>query len=65
MRAAELTCLAAELGLDAIGAAPAAHYEATERHIRERRGLFATMGFTMRRPRSRVIRSSCFQGQGR
>ena len=52
MTAAELTRLAAELGLDAIGAAPAAPYEATERHIRERkeRGLFATMGFTTRRP---------------
>ena len=52
MTAAELTRLGDDLGLDAIGAAPAGHYEATERHIRERkaRGLFATMGFTMRRP---------------
>ena len=52
MTAAELTRLGDELGLDAIGAAPAAHYEETERHIRERkeRGLFATMGFTTRRP---------------
>ena len=52
MTAAELTRLGDDLGLDAIGAAPAAHYEATERHIRERkeRGLFATMGFTTRRP---------------
>ena len=52
MTAGELTRLGEELGLDAIGAAPAGHYEATERHIRERkeRGLFATMGFTTRRP---------------
>lgn len=52
MTAAELAQAAAELGLDAVGAAPASPYEETERHIRERkeRGLFATMGFTMRRP---------------
>ena len=50
--AAELNRLGEELGFDAIGAAPAGHYEETERHIRERkhRGLFATMGFTTRRP---------------
>ena len=52
MTAAELARVGAELGLDAVGAAPAAAYEATERHIRDRRarGLFAGMGFTMRRP---------------
>ena len=52
MQQAELSRLAAELGLDAVGAAPAEPYEETERHIRERkeRGLFATMGFTTRRP---------------
>ena len=52
MTAAELTRLGEELGLDAVGAAPAGPYEETERHIRERkaRGLFASMGFTMRRP---------------
>ena len=52
MTAAELTRLGEELGLDAVGAAPAAPYEETERHIRDRkqRGLFATMGFTTRRP---------------
>jgi epoxyqueuosine reductase len=52
MTSAELAGLGAELGLDAIGAAPASAYEETERHIRERkaRGLFATMGFTTRRP---------------
>jgi epoxyqueuosine reductase len=50
--AAELQALAQELGLDAIGAAPAEPYVATERHIRERRarGLFADMRFTMARP---------------
>jgi epoxyqueuosine reductase len=49
---AELQALAGELGLDAVGAAPAAPYAETERHIRERRerGLFADMRFTMARP---------------
>jgi epoxyqueuosine reductase QueG len=48
----ELTRLAEELGLDAVGAAPAAPYEQTECHIRERRerGLFADMKFTMAHP---------------
>ena len=52
MRAAELSRLAADVGLDVVGAAPAEPYEATERHIRERRerGLFADMRFTMARP---------------
>jgi epoxyqueuosine reductase len=52
MNAAELAVLGAELGLDAVGAARAEPYEETERHIRDRkaRGLFATMGFTTRRP---------------
>jgi epoxyqueuosine reductase len=52
MIARELERLAAELGLDAVGAAPAEPYEETERHIRERRarGLFADMKFTMARP---------------
>ena len=52
MQAAELARLAEELGLDAVGAAPASAYEETERHIRERRsrGLFADMRFTMARP---------------
>jgi epoxyqueuosine reductase len=50
--AAELTAVAAELGLDVVGAADVAPYEATERHIRERkaRGLFAEMRFTTARP---------------
>ena len=52
MTAAELALAGAELGLDAIGAAPAEAYADTERHIRDRkeRGLFADMGFTTRRP---------------
>jgi epoxyqueuosine reductase len=52
MTAAELTRLADELGLDAVGATPAQPYAETERHIRERRarGLFADMRFTMARP---------------
>jgi epoxyqueuosine reductase len=52
VNARELEALAQELGLDAIGAAPAEPYDTTERHIRERRarGLFADMRFTMARP---------------
>jgi epoxyqueuosine reductase len=52
VHAAHLRQLAEELGLDAVGAAPATPYEETERHIRERRarGLFADMRFTMSRP---------------
>jgi epoxyqueuosine reductase len=52
MTAAELEQLADELGLDVIGAAPAAAYADTERHIQERkaRGLFADMRFTMAQP---------------
>jgi epoxyqueuosine reductase len=52
MKSSELARLGVELGLDAVGAAPARPYVETERHIRERkdRGLFAGMGFTTRRP---------------
>lgn len=52
MQQAELSRLAVQLGLDAVGAAPAGPYEETERHIRERRarGLFARMRFTMAQP---------------
>ena len=52
MTGGELNRLAEALGLDAIGAAPVSPYEATERHIRDRRerGLFADMRFTMARP---------------
>jgi epoxyqueuosine reductase len=48
----QLERLAEALAIDAIGAAPAAPYVETERHIRERRarGLFADMSFTMARP---------------
>src|SRR5207237_7345117 len=47
-----LDALAEELGLDAVGAAPAEPYRETERHIRERkaRGLFADLKFTTSRP---------------
>ena len=50
--AEHLRRLANELGIDVVGAAPAAPYTQTERHIRERkaRGLFADMRFTMARP---------------
>jgi epoxyqueuosine reductase len=52
VKAVELAQLAQELGIDAIGAAPAEAYDQTERHIAERRsrGLFADMRFTMARP---------------
>jgi epoxyqueuosine reductase len=52
MKAAELAQVAAELGLDVVGAAPAEPYETTEQDIRDRRarGLFADMRFTMARP---------------
>ena len=52
MTGAELMELAADLGIDAVGAIPVAPYDDTERHIHERRsrGLFADMRFTMARP---------------
>jgi epoxyqueuosine reductase len=48
----EVIRIGLELGLDAVGVARAEAYEATERHIRERRarGLFADMKFTTARP---------------
>jgi epoxyqueuosine reductase len=48
----ELRRYADELGLDVVGAAAAAPYEDTERHIRQRRerGLFGSMRFTMAKP---------------
>ncbi len=60
----ELTRLAEELGIDAIGAAPAAPYAATERYIRERRerGLFADMRFTMARPEISCHPESLLEG---
>src|SRR5918994_2483735 len=52
MTRGDLERVAAALGLDVVGAAPAAPYERTERYIRERRerGLFADMRFTMAQP---------------
>src|ERR671914_326308 len=52
MTARELEQLAAELGIDAIGATPAEPYEGTEQHILDRRarGLFADLRFTMAQP---------------
>jgi epoxyqueuosine reductase len=52
MTGTELSRLAADLGLDVVGAARAEPYAETEHHIRERRarGLFADMRFTMARP---------------
>ena len=52
MQGEQLARLGDELGLDAVGAAPVAPYDETERHILERRarGLFADMRFTMARP---------------
>ena len=48
----DLQALGQELGLDAVGAAPAEPYVETERQIRERRarGLFADLRFTTTRP---------------
>jgi epoxyqueuosine reductase len=52
MTGAELSRLAADVGLDVVGAARAEPYADTEQHIRDRRarGLFADMRFTMARP---------------
>ena len=64
MTAAELERLAADLGLDVVGAAPAAPYEETEGHIRARgeRGLFADMRFTMARPEVSCHPELMFEG---
>jgi len=64
MTAAELSRLAADLGLDVLGAAAVAPYEDTERHIRERkeRGLFADMRFTMARPETSCHPESLLPG---
>ncbi|HZC28760.1 MAG TPA: tRNA epoxyqueuosine(34) reductase QueG, partial [Gaiellaceae bacterium] len=52
MTIAELERLADEIGIDVVGAAPAAAYSETHRDIEERRarGLFADMRFTMAQP---------------
>jgi epoxyqueuosine reductase len=49
---AELQRFGAQLGLDAVGVAPAEPYTQTEAHIRARRarGLFGRMRFTMAKP---------------
>jgi epoxyqueuosine reductase len=64
MTAAELERLAAGLGLDVVGSAPAEPYEETERHIRERaeRGLFADMRFTMAKPEVSCHPELLFEG---
>ena len=56
--------LGAELGLDAVGVAPAEPYVETERHIRERRarGLFGRMGFTTTRPEVSCHPEKLFEG---
>ena len=52
MTTAELSQIAQHLGIDVVGAAPAAPYVQTEAYINERRsrGLFADMRFTMAQP---------------
>src|SRR5262245_32478027 len=64
MTVAELRRLASELGLDAVGAAPAEPYETTEEHIRDRRerGLFADMRFTMAKPEVSCHPEQLFDG---
>jgi len=64
MTRGELERLAEQLGIDVVGAAPAAPYEATERHIRERRerGLFADMRFTMAQPETSCHPERLFEG---
>ena len=64
MTGPELMELAAELGIDAVGAAPVAPYDDTERHIAERgkRGLFADMRFTMARPEVSCHPESLLEG---
>ena len=66
MTTAELERLAAELGIDVVGAAPAEPYDETERHIRERRarGLFADMRFTMARPEVSCHPETLLPGRG-
>src|SRR5947208_565911 len=67
MTAAELERVAEELGLDVVGAAPAAAYEETERHIRERRarGLFADLRFTIARPEESCHPEALLDGRAR
>ena len=64
MDATELQRLAAEAGLDAVGAAPVAPYTATEEAIGDRaaRGLFADMSFTMARPETSCHPETLLEG---
>jgi epoxyqueuosine reductase len=64
VEAAELQRIAGELGLDAVGAAPAGAYDRTEHEIRERRarGLFADMRFTMAQPEVSCHPETLFEG---
>ncbi len=64
MTAAELQRIAEELGLDAVGAAPAAAYTETEQAIRDRgaAGLFADMRFTTARPEISCHPELLFEG---
>jgi epoxyqueuosine reductase len=64
MKTEDVCRLGEELGLDAVGVARAEAYEATERHIVERRarGLFAGMKFTMARPEQSCHPESLLDG---
>jgi epoxyqueuosine reductase len=64
MKTDDVQRLGEELGLDAVGVARAEAYEATERHIVERRerGLFAGMKFTMARPEQSCHPESLLEG---
>ncbi len=64
MTAEELSRLAAELGLDVVGSAPAEPYLRAESAIAERRerGLFADMRFTMARPETSCHPERLFEG---
>src|SRR5919202_2227410 len=64
MTTEDVTRLAAELGLDAVGVARAEAYAETERHIVERRerGLFAGMRFTTARPETSCHPETLLEG---
>jgi len=64
MDSAELQQLAAEVGLDAVGATAATAYASTEEAIRDRasRGLFADMSFTMARPETSCHPETLLEG---
>ena len=64
MKTEDVCRVGEELGLDAVGVARAEAYEATERHIVERRtrGLFAGMKFTMAQPEQSCHPESLLDG---